>query len=115
MEEKITTDYIISQMHLMVEDKRPIAPSWWIDAAAKLNVLIGDDQDKLYELQSSLAKMKSAYIEEGKTSAAANALIEAEDEFLEMQKLKGKVKQVEEFIRISKIRAKMQDSDFQLK
>jgi hypothetical protein len=109
---KITTSTIISQMHIMVEDKQPIHPSWWVDAAAKLNVLIGDDNNRLYELQSKLAKLKADYISQGETSAAANIRIEAEDDFLEMQKQKGRIKQIEEFIRIAKIRSKLEDAQF---
>ena len=109
---KVTTDLILQTMKELVEEKHLIAPAQWLDASFKLNLLVGDEEDRLYEIESRLAKMKAAYIEEGETSAAAKARVEAEDDFLEMRKLKGKVKRVQEFIRIAKTRAKLKEDEF---
>lgn len=95
----------------MVEDKRPIHPSWWIDAAAKLNVLIGDEHDKLYDLEHIIAITRAGHIQDGDTAAAAKIKVEAMTEHREMQGQKGKIKQIEEFIRISKIRARLKDEE----
>lgn len=110
--EQVTTETIIEFLEDAVRKKKVLSPHVYMDAAHKLTILLGEEQDNLYELQSGLAKMKAAYIAEGDTSAAANAKIEAEDGYLEMQKQKGKLKQIVEFIRISKTRAKLKDEEW---
>ena len=99
-------------MQLMVEEKRQIPPSWWLDASAKLNVLIGDEHETLFNLQSSLAKMKATFIGEGKNVSEATVLVEAEDDYRDMQIQRGKIKQIEEFIRIAKKFASMKEEEF---
>ena len=56
--------------------------------------------------------MKVALIEETKASVAfAKTKVEAMDIFKEMKKQEAKVARIEEFIRISKIQARLKDSE----
>jgi hypothetical protein len=105
-EEIITVDFIIGTMQKYVESKTPIPPSMWLDAAAKLNVLLGEEHDKLFDLESTLAQMRTAHIEEGKNGVVMKALVEATPEYNEMRKQKGKISRIEEFIRIAKLTAR---------
>lgn len=99
-------------MRERVENKLPIHPSWWIDAAAKLNTLIGDETDKLYNLESEVAEKRSILVMGGGTASSAKIMIEALPEYRDMQKQKARIKQIEEFIRIAKIRARLEDSEY---
>ena len=112
--EEVTTDTIVQWLSDSVKNKVQVSPHLILDAAQKLTILIGDEYVKLYELESSLAKMKAAWIAEGDTSAAAKAKVEAEDLWLEMKKQKGKVKQIEEYVRIAKKRATLKDNEWEL-
>ena len=56
--EKVTTRTIINTMSEWVEEKQPISPGKWVEAAAKLNLLIGDENELLYKLESEIAKKK---------------------------------------------------------
>lgn len=107
----VTIDTIIETMQEWVENKIPISPHLWVDAAAKMNILLGEEHDKLFDLESRLAQMRAAHIEEGKNGVAMKALVEATPEYNEMRKQKAKISRIEEFIRIAKVTARMKNEE----
>lgn len=109
--ELITTDLILSQLREWVETKTPISPHLWIDACLKLNILKGDETQKLYELQQRVANTKVKYIEGGYSVAKAKANVEASDIYKEYKNQEARIEMIEEQIRISKIQARMADSE----
>lgn len=109
--EPITTDTIITHLKSMVEQKIPVAPTMWVDAALKLNLLIGDEHDKLLLLEQQVAKMKVAYLTDGDTVAKAKAKVEAEDVYREARRQKAYIEQIEEHIRIAKVQARLKESE----
>lgn len=111
MNEPVTTETIISFLKECVENKVPIAPQTWVEAMEKLNVLVGDESDKLFDLQQMVAKLKVLFISQGDTVAKAKAKIEAEDIYVLAQKQKAKVEQIQEFIRIAKIQARFRQDE----
>jgi hypothetical protein len=102
----INADTILNSIKEAVEAKRQLNPDIWLDAAFKLNVLIGDENDVLLTRQQEVAKKKLEFLTAGDTVAAAKLKVEATDEYREMHRQKMKVAQIEEFIRISKIQAR---------
>lgn len=107
----ITIDTILNQIKKWVQDKTPIAPNIWIDASAKLNILISEEHDKLFDLQQVIAKMKVAWIADGDTVAKAKSKVEAEDLYRDMCKQRAKIEMIEEMIRISKLQARMKNDE----
>jgi hypothetical protein len=107
----ITALTIIETMKKWVEEKHPIAPTTWLDAGLKLNVLRGDLDDNYYELESELAKLKAVYLENDMTNAKAESLVKAEDKYKEMRKALGKIKQLEEFIKLAKSYARLKNEE----
>lgn len=96
-----------------VENKHPISPATWVDGAAKLNVLRSPLDDKLYELEHTLAVRKAdLMMAEDVTNAKAETIIKASEEYKEMRKLSAKIKQLEEFIRIAKKQATLRDNEY---
>ena len=71
----ITTDTIISTLKSWVENKQNFSPDTYVDAAAKLNVLIGDEHDKLFELQQTVANLKVDRLEQGETVSKPKEII----------------------------------------
>jgi len=108
----ITAIHIIDTMKKWVEEKHPISPATWLDASLKINVLRSDFDDRYFELESELAQMKAKLLEEEMTSAKADALIKAEPKYLEMRKLGGQIKMIEEMIRISKKYSSLKDEEY---
>lgn len=109
--EPITTDTIITHLKSMVEQKIPVAPSMWVDAAMKLNILIGDEHDKLLDLEQQVARMKVAYLTDGDTVAKAKAKVEAEDIYKESRKQKAYIDQINEHIRIAKVQSRLKSDE----
>ncbi len=114
MEEKITTETIIGFLKKNVEEHKPLSPDIFADAAAKLNVLIGAETDKLAELQQKVAQEKVALLEQGKSVAESKVRVEAMDVYKDMLKQKAKIEQVVEFIRIMKLRSRMKMEEYNL-
>lgn len=109
----INADTILDTMKKWVEEKHSISPATWLDASAKLNILRGDYDDKYYDLESFLAKEKATLLSnEDMTSAKAESIIKAKDEYKEMRKLGAKIKMLEEFIRIAKSQAKLKNEEY---
>lgn len=111
MDELVTTDLILSWLSEQVKNKRPIAPERYLDASLKLNLLKSDDNDQFIELEHQLAIKRAEYVAEGGTSAAAKIKIEADPLFKEVQKLKSKLKQVEEAIRLGKLYSRIKNDE----
>ena len=107
MTDLITTDTIINAMKGWVETKHPISPDVFVDAAGKLAILVGDENDKLFFLQQDVAKLKVMHIESGDSVAAAEVKTEASNLYRDMCVQKAKIEQIQEMIRIAKLRARL--------
>ena len=109
MEEEVTAELILDWLKLKVEAKDHLNPEIWVDAAHKLTVFLGDEQDTLFDLQQEYSQKKlSIYDEMEKPSVSASEMRgEATDEYKKFKKQEARVKQIEEFIRVSKLRARI--------
>lgn len=106
--EKVTTDTILNQLEEWVEDKHPIPPEKWIDAAAKLNVLRSQDDDELISLENQVAILKYEKMgEDGYTNAKAEAYVKTLPEWTKMRLKQAKIKRLEETIKIAKKRSQL--------
>lgn len=103
----VNCDTIIDWIKSQVESKNPIDPNLWMDACSKLIVLVGDETDKLFDLQQEVSHLKTIRIENKESVSQAKVYVEATDAFKNMQKQKAKIERIFEMIRISKIRARL--------
>ena len=106
-QELVTTQTILAYLQEQVEQKIQMSPSTWIDASLKLAVLVGDENDKLFNLQQTVAQLRVDYIKQGENVSKAKALVEATDEYREAHIQKAKIEQIWEFVRIAKLRARI--------
>ena len=111
METKRTIDSIISAMREKVENKDIIYPSWWLEGASSLNLLLSDEHDALFDLQQKVAQKRVLLLEAEENVSRVKLLVEATDEYRDMLKLKAKIGRIEEFIRLAKVQARMRDTD----
>lgn len=98
----VTSELIIQTLKGWVETKTPIAPQTYLDAALKLNILIQGEMDKMTELDQKCAEIEIHIIEQGKSSVEAKTRLKTHIEWVEFKKQEGKVKQIQEYIRIAK-------------
>lgn len=111
MDEFVTCDLILNWLKERVANKEPISPQLWLDAALKLNTLSSDETDKLIELESLVAQLRSVFIAEGKSAAAAKAHVEAGEPYKELRKQQEKMKQIVEAIRLAKLSARIKNDE----
>lgn len=112
MEER-TIDSIISWFERSVRNKDIIDAHMFVEAAADLNILKGDEDDKLYDLQQQVAQQKCLYLEQDCHVSKAKVLVEATDTYKEYCRQHAKIERIEEFIRIAKIQARLKDNNLQ--
>ncbi len=113
MSEKVSTDLILDTLKGWVEERQPISPELWLESAAKLNVLVGEEMAQLAEKEFKLAQYASeqALVSPKQPSVAIKMLCASNPLSLEIALLKGKIKRVEESIRISKLQARMSSEE----
>src|SRR3990167_5829854 len=104
--ELINADLILEWMKEQVEQKTQLSPSLYVDASAKLAVLIGDESDKLFDLEQIVAQKRVEFIEAGDSVSKAKVKVEASDEHKFARKQKSKIEQILELIRVAKLRAR---------
>ena len=97
-----TINSIIAYFETCVAERRPLSPSTWLEAASKINVLKGEEYDKLYEMEQECSKMESRYLGANMTSSAAKTMVKATSQWLLWKKQTARVKQIEDFILLSK-------------
>jgi hypothetical protein len=113
MNDQVTTfKDILKRADEIAHSSEQHPPSVILDLAIKANLLISEAHRELYQIESELAKEKSIYILQGQSVAKAKALVEATDKYLERQVLKSSISNIEEFIRIAKIQARLKDTEF---
>lgn len=111
MENLVTIDLILNWLKESVQEKRPIDAHIWVQASLKMNVLIGDENSKLFDLQQEVARLKILRIESGDSVAKAKVYVEATNEYKAMKKQEAKIDQIQEAIRIAKIQARLADTE----
>lgn len=107
----VTTDTILDWLESQIENKEIVDAHTWIDAAQKMNILSGQEHDKLYILQQDVSKAKVLHLESGKSVAEAKTRVESSDLYREMKTQEAKIKRVEESVRISKLMAKLKSNE----
>lgn len=108
---QVTARSIIKWFQGRVEQKIQESPSRWCDAAQKLSVLLGDEQDRLARMEQSVAELKLSLLksQEGarKNVSQADAEVRATDLYREMRQQEMFCERVIEFIRLAKMRARL--------
>jgi hypothetical protein len=84
----------------------------WMEGAVKLTALLQTEEEHLAEMEHRLIKMKAAYIEEGKTAAAAKLLVEADDLYLAILKQRAFIKRCDATVAIAKKHATLSADQF---
>lgn len=110
--EEINVKNILDWLTDMVKSKQMLDAHTWVSTAQKLNILIGDEHDKLFELERQVAQAKIVYLNDNKSVSESKLRIETTILYTEMQKQRSIIKQVEEMIRIAKLQARLKDSEY---
>jgi len=104
-QEKRTTGSILAKLRGLVEDKKPVSPEEWIDAALFLEVLKFDENEKELGLRIMANRMYKKIYDNTKVVAAAKIEWETTKEWEDWQRQDRLVKDILEFVRIAKKQA----------
>lgn len=107
-----TVDSILKAFEDMAERKVSLDPHQYLEGTAKLLALIGNEQDKYYELEHKLAIIRSMEMDKWGNASKARITAEATQEYLEARKLKAKIDRVFEAIKIGKLMARMSQEQY---
>ncbi len=107
--EKRTLETVLRDIGEMVENRIPVGPEQWLQAAQFLNLFLEGETSKLYDLQHKVANNKLTFLESDpkRNVSQANLKSEATEDYRDMKKQEAKIEQIVEFIRISKMQARM--------
>jgi hypothetical protein len=108
---KQTIKSVLLEMKLSVELQENHSPNWWIDKALMLNVLWQDLKESMTKFEMVYKSEVVELIEQGKKISEAERIVEAKSENYKMFKyLQGRDKIVDEFIKLAKCRAKIENN-----
>lgn len=109
--EIVSTDKILAEIDDLVQARQPVDAHTWTGLCHTLNILKGDEDKKLYDLQQINSQLKIKFIDEGKSVAEAKSRVEATDNYKESKNQEAKIERIEEAIRIAKIQARLSDNN----
>lgn len=111
--EPVTVYTILGKLQEWIENRVPIPPSKWAEAAQKLVVLLGTEHDRLCQLEQAVAVLKLSYLDADpdRNVSAAKTKIEAQDVYRLLREQSLLCKRIEEFIRISKLQSRLQAAE----
>ena len=103
----ITIDTITNWLLQQVQEKNPIHASTWLDAAQKINVLLQNEQEQLFEIEQQIAVQRNLLLESDYSVAKARSKVEESDIYKQARIQKSKIDRAIELIRVSKLQSRM--------
>jgi hypothetical protein len=101
----MTLQSIMDELEKRVINDEPVSPASWVEAAIRVNVLRGELDNKVAEMEAMMADFEAVRISEGDTSAKAKILAKTAIPYKEYLNLRAYLKRIDEFIRLAKRRS----------
>jgi hypothetical protein len=101
----MTIDQIIDEMKRRVDEDIPIHPASWVDSATRINVLADTLDNQLAEYEGTMATAEAEYVKDGEPGVRAKTLAKTHIDYTAYLKLKAKIKRIDEYIKLAKRRA----------
>lgn len=110
----VTADTIMDWLRKQVEEKNPVSPLQFLEAAVKLEALMGNETDKLADAEHAVSVLKLSYLksQDKRNVSEAKAFVEASEEHLLARKQRGRVDQIKEFVMLAKKYATLKSEEY---
>lgn len=105
----MTINQIMEEMEKRVVDNLPISPASWVESSLRINALRGNLDNELVAYEMIINDNIAKLIEEGKSATVAEKLSKTGETYKKYLELKAKLKRIEEYIRLSKRRASINE------
>lgn len=109
-----TCDSIIEWFEGAVKNKEVIPPNLFLEAAVNLNVLLGGEHERLFDLEQIVSRLKLKTLEgqDKRNVSEAKMVVEASDEYRSMKSQSAKVERIIEFVRLAKVHARIANDEY---
>lgn len=111
MIETRTIDTLLEWLRKATENRESVSPSKFVEAGLYMAILMGEEHEKLSLLKQKVAKMKLELLPVHDKVNKVTLIVEASDEYREMKNQEGKMGQIEEFIRLSKLFGRLKSEE----
>ena len=110
-----TIEEILQWFKDSIDGNEIIQPSYWVEAALKLLVLMGSESDKLYAMQQEVAQIRAEMLgESDATVSGVKIKVEATDRYRMCRQQEALLGRIEEFIRLAKLQARLRQSEMNM-
>lgn len=109
--EQRTCDSILAWLKEQQENRVPISPHLYLEAATSLNILSGDEVDKLIDMEQKIAELRASAMVTEKTAVAAKIFVEALPEFAQLRRQRHKIETIKEAVRLAKKTATLKSDE----
>lgn len=96
---------IMETMENRVINNEPISAGSWVEVALRINTLLSDKDNELACYEAEMANREAELVEKGETSSKAKILKTRAVDYKKYLELKGELKRIDEFIKLAKRRA----------
>jgi len=100
---------IINEMSQRVINDEPISPGSWVESALRINALRGELDNELIGYEILISEKVAGLINEGKSASVAEKLSKIGETYKKFLELRAELKRIDEFIRLSKRRASINE------
>ena len=101
----MTINEIMNNLEKRVINNEPISPASWVEASLRINTLLSDKDNEIACYEAEMANREEELVEQGEASAKAKILKTRAVDYKKYLELKGELKRIDEFIKLSKKRA----------
>lgn len=101
----MTIQQIMENLETRVINNEQISPAGWVEASLRINTLLSDKDNELACYEAEMANKEAELVEQGETSSKAKILKTRAIDYKKYLELKGELKRIDEFIKLSKRRA----------
>ena|SRR3990167_5164781 len=110
--ERETIDGIMNWYKEQVAQKKIMPPASYIEAAIKVNFLIGDLDDEISILRANIADKVVEHVDGGKSVAEAKIRANSGEGYSRLIRIQARREQINEMIRLCKLRARLSDDEY---
>lgn len=101
--EENTADDILGWFREQATQKVPLDPLRWLEASTKLEIFLGDEDDKMVEMEHKVAELRSILLEQHGAAAKAKIHVESSPLYKEMRQQKVRCDHIREMVRLGKL------------
>lgn len=111
MNETRSIDTLLDWLKNATESKKVIQPSQFVEAGLYMNILIGEEHEKLSLLKQKVAQMKLELLPLHDKVNKVELIVEASDTYREMKNQEAKLKMIDEHIKIAKLFGRLKSEE----